>query len=116
MQLSQEEVSRLSNQEQEAYARVILDASRNRRVKLEQAKTYPGRYLITGILLLFVSGTTYISHILSLEVLLSLFVVVGLMQWHILGLNKRIDTLLDLLDLKEDAMDARSRKRDEPSE
>jgi hypothetical protein len=97
--LSQEAVGRLSDQELDTYVKVVLDESFSRRAKLDRAKNYRGRQIIPGVICLVGAGASYLSSMLGWEVLIVFFAVVALQQWHMAGVNKRIDALIDLLEL-----------------
>ena len=97
--LSQEAVGRLTNQELDAYVKVVLDESLFRRTKLDRAKNYRGRQIIPGVIFFVGAGASYLSSMLGWEVLIAFFAAVALLQWHMAGVNKRIDALIDLLDL-----------------
>ncbi len=98
MQLTKEQVSRLSDQELDAYARVVLDESRSRRSVLSRARNYHGRQIIpTVILMVGVAGSWILSKV-GWEPLIAFFASAALLQWHSAGINRRIDSLLDLIE------------------
>jgi hypothetical protein len=99
MQPSQNEVERLTDQELDAYARVVADESRYRRTRLDRAKNYRGRQIIPVVVALLAIGIGPLSYKFGWGAIFAFFAAVVLMQWHSAGLNKRIDSLIDLLEL-----------------
>ena len=112
--LSQEAVGRLTNQELETYVKVVLDESLFRRIKLDRAKNYRGRQIIPGVIFFAGAGASYLSSMLGWEVLIAFFAAVALLQWHMAGVNKRIDALIDLLDLDSIMNPSKGRPSDMP--
>ncbi len=100
MQLSREQVAQLSDQELDVYARVVLNESHSRRAKLKRAKDYRGRQVIPAMIPLVAMCGSWLFPKLGWEVLVVFFVGAALMQWHAAGLNRRIDALLDLLNVE----------------
>jgi hypothetical protein len=96
--LSQEIVGKLSDQELDTYVKVVLDESRSRRRKLGRAKNYRGRQIIPSVICLVGAGASHLSSMLGWEFLIVFFAAVALQQWHMAGVNKRIDALIDLLE------------------
>jgi len=116
IELTKEQVARLSNQELDAYARVVLDESRSRRAVLAKARNYHGRQIIpTVILMVGVTGPWILSNV-GWEPLIAFFASAALLQWHSAGINRRIDSLLDLVErdanIGSDGSDARAVHKD----
>lgn len=99
MQLSKAKIAGLNDQELDAYARIVLDESRYRRAKLDRAKNYRGRQIIPVVIIFLATGALFLSSMLGWEAVIVFFAAMTLMQWHTSGLNKRIDSLIDLLEL-----------------
>lgn len=107
MQLTREEAGNLTDQELDAYAKLILDESRSRRTKLDRAMNYRGRQIIPVVIAFAATGASYFYTQLGWQVILVFFAVVALLHWHTAGINKRIDALLELLEL--DSITSRSK-------
>ncbi|MFT4175544.1 MAG: hypothetical protein QM627_02705 [Luteolibacter sp.] len=95
MQLSREQVAKLTDQELDTYARVVLNESGSRRAKLNRAKSYRGRQMIPALMVIFAIGYPWFSPTIGWM----LFISLALLQWHSAGLNNRMDNLIELLDL-----------------
>jgi hypothetical protein len=97
-QLTREQVARLSDQELDAYARVVLDESRSRRSVLARARNYHGRQIIPTVILMVGVASSWIFSKVGWEPLIAFFASAALLQWHSAGINRRIDSLLDLIE------------------
>ncbi|WP_353568917.1 hypothetical protein [Haloferula sargassicola] len=105
MQLSQEQVARLSEKELEAYSRVVIDGSRYRRAKLKRARGYWSREIIPILAPLLAVAFVWGDAGVDWRLLGLFAAAVGLVQIHVVGLNRRIDALMNLLDLEVGASD-----------
>jgi len=95
--LTKEDVAKLSEEQLEVIARVALDQARTKRELEKKAGGYTGSYLIPIAFLAIASGTGALR---SAEYLP--FVLIGLfclIQFHAVGINKRIDAMLKLMAL-----------------
>jgi hypothetical protein len=99
IQMSQEEVRRLTDQKLDAFVRVVLDDSRSRRALLDRAKNYRGRQIIPVAIMFSAAGASYLFLKLGWESIIVFIVAMTLMQWHTAGVNRRIDALIELLEL-----------------
>lgn len=100
IQLTKEQVARLSDQELDTYARVVLDESRSRSAVLARARNYRGRQIVPTLILMVGVGGSWILSKVGWEPLIAFFASAALLQWHSAGINRRIDSLLDLIDLE----------------
>lgn len=98
IQLTKEQVARLSDQELDAYARVVLDESRSRRSVLAKARHYHGRQMIPALILMVGVAGSWILSKLGWEPLIAFLASAALLQWHSAGINRRIDSLLELIE------------------
>jgi hypothetical protein len=96
--LTKDEIAKLSDEQREAIARIVLDQSRIRSELEKKASGYFGFYLIPLVLLIamIATGTSQSGAHLPF-VMLFLF---GLIQFHAVGTKKRIDAMVKLMDLR----------------
>jgi hypothetical protein len=99
MHLNKEEVARLNNRELVAFARVILDESHSRRGAFGKARNYWGKQIIPVIITALALFALYLWVLIGWQVAIVLFGALALQQWHAAGVNKRIDALIDILEL-----------------
>ncbi|MCW1926658.1 hypothetical protein OKA05_29160 [Luteolibacter arcticus] len=95
--LSKEQVAKLSPAEQELVARLALDEARSRRALLVKAKGYRGILLVPLVVCTVMMG---LGMWRGWTAMLPYLVLLGfaLMQFHVRGVNSRIDALVKLLD------------------
>ncbi len=101
--LTKDQIAKLPSEQQEMIARVVLDESRNRRSTLARAKGYWGMRLVP--ILLWTCATLVWMWRRDLGLALPIFSLglLILIQFHVSGINRRIDAVLSLMDLDRPA-------------
>lgn len=95
--LTKDQIANLPAEQQEMIARVVLDESRNRRSTLAKAKGYWGMRLVP--VLLWICATLVWMWKRDLVLALPIFSLglLILIQFHVAGINRRIDAVLSLM-------------------
>ena len=97
--LSKEEVSKLSEEQRASYARLVLNEAKYERALLAQAKKYQGKWIIPFILLVLNVVFLFVTPV-GAWVPFALFIISSIaIQWHASGANRRIDAVIQLLNL-----------------
>lgn len=98
--LSKADVDKLPEEQREMIARIAMDQARHERKVRENAEGYFGYRLIPIILLLIAT----VLGMLRPAGFLSFFIIglAGMIQFHAIGINKRIDAVLKLMDLSRE--------------
>ena len=101
--LTKDQIANLPAEQKEMIARVVLDESRNRRSTLAKAKGYWGMRLVP--ILLWICATLVWMWKRDLGTALPIFSLglLILIQFHVAGINRRIDAVLSLMDLDRPA-------------
>lgn len=114
--LSREEMAALTDEQKDAFAQIVLDDSRRREEIKSKASGYPGSGVYRGGLgvtaILAIAGLAFMIWNPSLEgmIILGLIAAVGAMQWHVRGLNNRLDAIMELFeDLQSPAEESERR-------
>ena len=97
--LTKEQIANLPHEQQEIVARLVLDESRNRRSILAKARGYWGMNLVPITLWI---GATLIwmwKHDLTTVLPIYLLGILILVQFHVAGINRRIDAIVSLMNL-----------------
>lgn len=101
---SREEIEALTDEEQDAHAQIVLDDLRRREEIKSKASGYPGSGIYRGGLgvtvILAIAGLAFMIWNPSLEgmTILGLIAALGAMQWHVRGLNNRLDAVMELVE------------------
>ena len=109
--LTKDDIAKLSDEQREVIARVALDQARNKRNLEDKAKGYLGYYLIPFVCIILVSTSGAIS--LGKYLPFVLLGLIGLIQFHAVGINKRIDASLKLMGL---LFEEKTRSQEAPAE
>lgn len=99
--LTKEQVAKLSPEEQEVVARVALDEARFRRGILAKAEGYRGYRLVPAILWTVAAGFLIWKSDAAMMLPFVGLLAVTIFQFHVAGINSRIDAVIRLLDLKQ---------------
>jgi len=96
--LTKEQVRQLTPEQQELLG--SLEAARIRRQQqlLTQARGYRGKLIVPVLAMMILLGLFYGGAHLIVLVVTSLLVVWMVIQFHVNGLNRRLDALLELLE------------------
>jgi hypothetical protein len=97
--LTKDQISNLPAEQQEMIARVVLDESRNRRSTLAKAKGYWGMRLVPTLLWICASSVWFWKRDLEMALPIFSLGLLFLIQFHVAGINRRIDAVLSLMDL-----------------
>lgn len=95
--LSSKEIDALSEEQKDAYARVVLSEARMRRALDSQARTYRGAAIVPVLLGAVSLGLIVWTPSLEFIVIIGLVAVAIALQWQAHGLNRRLDAVLNLL-------------------
>ena len=97
--LSKEEVSKLSEEQRASYARLVLSEAKYERALLGRAKGYFGRgmpqFLAIIVLCVYLTWQPEGDWIPIALFLMAAFAI----EWHASGVNRRIDAVIQLLNL-----------------
>jgi len=96
--LSKEEVRKLTPKQQEAIGSVEAQRVRTRQQLVERARGYRGMNVIGGLLMGVPMGLAIYSVVNARALLFAIIAVTALVGFHIAGLNRRLDALMQLLD------------------
>jgi len=94
--LSKEEVRKLTPEQQEAIGSVEAQRVRTRQQLVERARGYRGMNVIGGMGVPM--GLAIYSIVNARALLFAIIAVTALVGFHIAGLNRRLDALMQLLD------------------
>ncbi|WP_193214143.1 hypothetical protein [Luteolibacter marinus] len=97
--LTKEQVASLAPEEQEVFARVALDEARFRRELRDKACGYRGRWALPAILWIAATCLWFWKPDLSIFLPVAGLMALGLFQFHVAGINSRIDALIRLIEL-----------------
>ena len=101
---SHEEIEALTDDQKDAHAQIGLDDLRRREEIKSKASGYPGSGVYRGGLgvtaILAIAGLALMIWTPSLGgmTILGLIAAVGAMQWHVRGLNSRLDAVMELFE------------------
>lgn len=109
--LTKDDIAKLSDEQREVIARVALDQARTKRLLVERAEGYFGYQLYPVVLFVMACVLTiyYPEGFLSFAI----FGLAALIQFHAFGINRRIDAILKLVNLRSEEQ---SRQQEAPAE
>ena len=96
--LTPEEIDKLTPKQQEALADFEALRARQRLALLGQAQRYHGYYLVPALLFIGVFVALFSNANEKQFIACCLIALSGLIQFHAIGLNQRMDALMKLLD------------------
>ncbi len=96
-ELTKEEMEKLTGEQQEALADVVVQRMRQRQDLLKQARAYRGRWWFPVVVVAAGCALALIPQNRLLPVFLFVLML-GLIQFHANGLNLRLDALMKLLE------------------
>jgi hypothetical protein len=102
LRFTKEDVAKLSPELQETVARIALDDARVHRALLNDARSYFGYRWLPGLLAVVAVVLWWRSPDKQNVVPYLLIGLTALIQYHALGINSRIDAVLELLQKKSD--------------
>ena len=105
--LTKDQIANLPEEQQEMIARVVLDESRNRRSIQAKAKGYWGMRLVPIILWICASMVWVWKRDLGTALPIFSLGLFILIQFHVAGINRRIDAILSLMDLDRSASESK---------
>ena len=96
--LTKEQWEKLSPEQQQALAAVELRSLDKRQRLLRQARGYTGRWLLSVVLLLYMPALLLLGAKTQQLVAFALLGLFALVQFHVTGINRRLNALMELLE------------------
>ena len=96
--LTREQVQKLTPEQQETIGSLEAQRIRMRQQLLERARCYRGRGLIEGLLIAVVCGLAMYGLASPRALPFAVMALIFLVWFHVAGLNRRLDALMQLLD------------------
>jgi len=107
-----EQIRRLTDEQQEALAKVELRLARKRQQLSEQARSYPGFFLVPSILALIVFCVFVFTPAHPKLLAFCVLALFALVQFHATSVNRRMNALVKLLDADVQSAEQSSKARD----
>jgi hypothetical protein len=96
--LSKDEVRKLSPDQQDAFARMVVRYTQSRLQLLERARRYRGMNVLGGLLTGLGCGLAILSTSMPRALPFAIFAVSSAVGFHAAGVNRRLDALIELLE------------------
>jgi hypothetical protein len=96
--LSKDQVQKLPPDQQDAFARMLVEDTQSRLQLLQRARRYWGMSVFGGLLTGLGSGLAILSAIIPRALPFAIIVVSGAVAFHAAGANQRLDALMELLE------------------
>ena len=96
--LTNEQIGKLTDEQQETFAEVELRLARKRQRISELARSYPGFFLVPSILAMICFCLFLFSSERREPLTFCAFALFALIQFHATSLNRRLNALIELLD------------------
>ncbi|WP_424313293.1 hypothetical protein [Haloferula sp.] len=94
--LDKDEVEQLDEQQLEAYAQTVLATERDRKLLLDHASGYRGRWLSGFLFLAVFIAVSLLDLSPTMSNTILCVTVFAVVQWHATGINRRIDAVIRL--------------------
>lgn len=95
---TKERVQKLPPDQQEAIAHLVIQQLEARQQLLERARRYRGMIAFGGLLTPLAFGLAVLSTSIPRALPFAVIVVCGLVVFHVDGVNRRLDALLQLME------------------
>lgn len=96
--LARDEIQNLPQEQQEAFARLLLQRAESRQQLLKRARLGRGTNVLGGLLMGLGGGLAILSTSMPRALPFAIIAVTALVAFHAAALNRRIDALMDLLE------------------